>query len=174
MEQATPPSPQSQPTQSTQPNPTFDPTKPSITIPLDNQGNILKRNLVISLAVKNPTSLTTALLELLSPSPSTTQWTLDPAGHAITRSFTLNNAEQARLFRERISAVSDEMNHHAHVSQEAAAIAEKDTEEDIEARSAKTTAITVTATCTTHQPPGLSMRDVRLARRIDGLSLELG
>jgi pterin-4a-carbinolamine dehydratase len=177
MEQETTLSPPSLPTQSTQPNPTCDPTKPFITIPLDSQGSILKRNIVISPAVKNPTSLTTALLELLSPSPSPSplvaQWSLDPAGHAITRSYVLNNTEQARLFRERISAVSDEMNHHARVSLESAASA---AEEDTAASSTQATAMatTVTVTCTTHQPPGLSMRDVRLARRIDELSLELG
>jgi len=174
MEQETDPTP----TLPSQPNPTYDPTKPSITIPLDNQGSILKRNIVISPAVKNPTSLTTALLGLLSPSPSTAQWSLDPAGHAITRSYVLDTAEQARLFRERISTVSDEMNHHARVSLEAAvtgptaAAAEEDTEADL--GKATVTAITVIVTCTTHQPPGLSMRDVRLARRIDGLALELG
>jgi hypothetical protein len=84
MEQETTLSPPSLPTQSTQPHPTCDPTKPFITIPLDSQGSILKRNIVISPAVKNPTSLTTALLELLSPpqslnGPSTLLVTPSPA-----------------------------------------------------------------------------------------------
>ena len=132
-----------------------DPTRPTISIPIDNKGTLLKRNLVISSAVKNPSSLISGLTALLhrpnpptdNPHPTATPyWTLEPTNDAITRIFTFETEEQAHLFGDQIKAVSDEMDHHARVRLESHV---------------------VTITCTTRRPAGLSMRDVRLAEKVD-------
>lgn len=153
----------------------YDPNKPAFDIPLDNKGTILKCNLVISSAVKNPCSLITGLSELLrcpadamndlqTPSTPAPYWTLESTNDSIIRVFAFDTADQARLFRDRISAVSDEMDHHAHMSVNSAA--------DPSIPEGKVTRMTVT--CTTHRPPGLSMRDVRLAKKIDEIAEGLG
>lgn len=150
----------------------YDSTNPTIDIPLDNKGTILKRNLVVSSAVKKPSSLIAGLSELLycpndsthdPQTISTEYWTLELTGDSITRIFAFETEEQALLFHERIGAVSDEMDHHARMSLKGA---------DTEGGSGEVTRVTVT--CTTHRPPGLSMRDIRLAKRINELADGLG
>ncbi|ERF76765.1 hypothetical protein EPUS_02304 [Endocarpon pusillum Z07020] len=153
----------------------YDLNKPTFDIPLDNKGTILKCNLVISSAVKNPSSLITGLSELLrrpadatndlqTLSTSAPYWTLESTNDSIIRVFAFEAEEQARLFRDRISAVSDEMDHHARMSVDSAA--------DSSNPEGKVTRMTVT--CTTHRPPGLSMRDIRLARKINEIAEGLG
>lgn len=153
----------------------YDPNKPTFDIPLDNKGTILKCNLVISSAVKNPSSLITGLSELLrrpadatddmqTPSTPAPYWTLESTNDSILRVFAFEAEEQARVFRDRISAVSDDMDHHACMSVDSAA--------DSSNPEGKVTRMTVT--CTTHRPPGLSMRDIRLARKINEIAEGLG
>jgi 4a-hydroxytetrahydrobiopterin dehydratase len=152
------------------PSESHDPTKPTINIPMDNKGTILTRDIVISSAVKKPSTLIKGLLELMHRSSETNDdpqqttgtayWTLESAGNAITRTLTFKTEEDAKLFRDRIRIVSDEMDHHAHMSLEGA--------EGAPGAAGNVTRMKIT--CTTHRPPGLSMRDVRLARKINELA----
>lgn len=152
-----------------------DPGIPTIDIPLDNKGTTLTCYLVISSAVKNPSSLITGLSELLRHPANATNslqtastpapyWTLDPTHDSITRVFAFETEEQARLFHDRISVASDEMDHHAQVKVDSAA--------DSASSEAKVSRVTVA--CTTHRPPGLSMRDVRLARKVNEIWEDFG
>jgi pterin-4a-carbinolamine dehydratase len=141
---------------------THDPAKPTIDIPIDNKGTLFKRNLTLSSAVKDPSKLITGLSQLLRHPPplgddphttSTQSWTLEPTGDTITCIFVFETEEQALLLRKRISEVSDEMDHHASMR--------------LESEGDRTR---MTVTCTTHRPAGLSMRDIRLARRVTELA----
>lgn len=144
--------------------------------PLAENGTALSRqHLVISSAVKNPSSLLSALSKLLHlpeeeqqqpPPPSdgchafgTPYWTLAAKGDAIIRSCLFETEDRARLFCDRLAPVSDELDHHAHL--------------DVSGPLADTGFTLVNVTCTTHSPPGLSMRDIRLANRIDDLARPL-
>jgi pterin-4a-carbinolamine dehydratase len=148
-------------------SPEYDPNKPSIETPVDDKGILLKRNLVISSAVKEPSSLITGLSELLhrpqrpvsDPLPTrATYWTLEPKGDAITRVFAFTTGAEARRFRDQISTTGDKMNHHA------------STDLEQQSSGAPSGLTLVTVKCTTHRPAGLSMRDVRLAHRINELA----
>jgi 4a-hydroxytetrahydrobiopterin dehydratase len=146
---------------------THDPAKPTIEIPIDSKGTLLKRNLTLSSAVKDPSKLIAGLSQLLhrrplpsddsQPTSSTESWMLEPTGDTITRVFVFETEEQAFLLRKRIGEVSDEMDHHASMRLEP----ERDNTR-------------MTVTCTTHRPAGLSMRDIRLARRVDELADAVG
>jgi 4a-hydroxytetrahydrobiopterin dehydratase len=146
---------------------THDPAKPTIEIPIDNKGTLLKRNLTLSSTVKDPSKLIAGLSQLLhhrplpsddpQPTSSTESWTLEPTGDTITRVFVFETEEQAFLLRKRISEVSDEIDHHASMRLEPG----RDNTR-------------MTVTCTTHRPAGLSMRDIRLARRVNELADAMG
>jgi 4a-hydroxytetrahydrobiopterin dehydratase len=146
---------------------TPDPAKPTIEIPIDNKGTLLKRNLTLSSAVKDPSKLIAGLSQILhhrqlpsdnpQPTSSTESWMLEPTGDTITRVFVFETEEQAFLLRKRISEVSDEMDHHASMRLEPG----RDNTR-------------MTVTCTTHRPAGLSMRDIRLARRVNELADAMG
>lgn len=62
----------------------------------------------------------------------------------------------ARLFCDRLAAISDEMDHHARL--------------DLPDTLPESDFTVMHVTCTTHRPPGLSMRDIRLAKSIDELA----
>jgi pterin-4a-carbinolamine dehydratase len=147
-------------------SPEYDPNKPSVETPVD-KGTLLKRNLVISSTVKEPSSLITGLSELLrrpqlpvsDPLPTrATYWTLEPKGDAITRVFAFTTGTEARQFRDQISTTGDKMNHHA------------STDLEQQSSGAPSGLTLVTVKCTTHRPAGLSMRDVRLAHKINELA----
>lgn len=79
-------------------------------------------------------------------------WQLDPPeGASITRHFAFRCQQDRDRAAQLIQAVSDELNHHPHVARGA-------TPEH---------PFCMTITCTTHQPRGLSVRDARLATKID-------
>ena len=104
----------------------------------------------------NHDRLRKALEELLdrdSPSAAqhfrSNQWIIDPRGDAIHRHLSFATQDQAKLFRNELMKIADAMNHHPHV-----------TGHDH-----------ITVTSTTHNPQGLCMRDIKLARAIDELAM---
>lgn len=103
-------------------------------------------------AVEN---LMKGLPELLNPtanssgdgqSSRTGTWQIDDSGDTIHRHVSLNNEKAISSILEQIKTASSELNHdpHTHVD-----------------------GTHLTISCTTHVPPGLSMKDVKLARKID-------
>jgi len=111
----------------------------------------------------NREKLGCALEELLNLPPAngsthsdgSMTWLLDSAGDKIHRHFF--SADSADKFVVRVLSAADEIHHHPHITR---------------ARYKNMHCLTIT--CTTHQPPGLGMRDIRLARKIDELAHELG
>jgi pterin-4a-carbinolamine dehydratase len=85
-------------------------------------------------------------------------WSLALKGDTIMRFFALDTEADAARFVDSVLKVADEMNHHPEIATIADPI------HDIS--SLRYVAIS----CSTHRPPGLSMRDVRLARKIDELA----
>lgn len=75
-------------------------------------------------------------------------WTLRADGKAITRSFRFRDFAEAWAFMEQVAALAEAQDHHPEWS-------------NVYNR--------VEITLTTHEAGGLSARDVRLARGIDGL-----
>ena len=148
------------------PSETPDPNRPSINNPLGSKGPLSKRNVVISSAVKDPFSFIAALSRLLqcpekqptddSQALDTAYWTLGPRGDTITRSLVFQTDILASLFCDRLAVVSDEMDHHARL--------------DLPDTLPESGFTVRRVTCTTHRPPGLSMRDIRLAKVIDDLA----
>ncbi|EXJ92808.1 hypothetical protein A1O3_01362 [Capronia epimyces CBS 606.96] len=92
----------------------------------------------------------TLLVRSDSPSFGTLQWDLDPQGDAIHRHVALSSPGECDKLVQRIIAVADEMNHHPHIAREEGGSC-------------------LTITCTTHRPRGLSVRDTRLATRVNEL-----
>ncbi|RVX74532.1 hypothetical protein B0A52_01658 [Exophiala mesophila] len=83
---------------------------------------------------------------------SSPSWQLDfPEGASITRHFEFKSQQDRDRAVQLVKTVSDEMDHHPHVA--------------LGATSDHPFCMTIT--CTTHQPRGLSVRDTRLAARID-------
>ncbi len=75
-------------------------------------------------------------------------WTLRADGKAITRSFRFRDFAEAWAFMEQVAALAEAQDHHPEWS-------------NVYNR--------VEITLTTHDAGGLSARDVRMARAIDGL-----
>ena len=112
----------------------------------------------------NTEKLAVALASLLSapdsdpsahPTFGTAQWELDSLGDAIHRHISVSSPEEGEKIIQLIMAESEKLNHHPH-------IARSDSEGSC-----------MTITCTTHSPRGLSVRDTRLAKRIDDILAEV-
>ena len=102
--------------------------------------------------------LAVALASLLSapdsdpsthPTFGTLQWELDSLGDAIHRHIAVSSPDESESVVQLIMVESEKLNHHPH-------IARSDSEGSC-----------MTITCTTHSPRGLSVRDTRLAMKID-------
>lgn len=99
-------------------------------------------------AVEN---LMKSLPELLSSdnsAPESGTWQLDESGDTIHRHVSMSKKDHIPSILQQIGDVADELKHdpHTHVD-----------------------GTNLTISCTTHVPPGLSMKDVKLARRIDAI-----
>lgn len=106
-------------------------------------------------AKANPAKLAPALTELLSwPS----RWSLDANGVILHRHFYVNNDTYWSLKTE-ITDSANLMNHHPHV---VFAGLRSEGEHDRLSHDRL-----LTLSCTTHTPPGLGMRDVKLANKIE-------
>lgn len=103
--------------------------------------------------LSNDTS--TATCETPSASFGTSHWILDPLGDAIHRHLALTSPEDCDRVEKAIMEEADKMNHHPHIAR----VSDNDQQ----------TIDCLTVTCTTHSPRGLSVRDTRLAARIDEL-----
>ncbi|KIW17117.1 hypothetical protein PV08_04308 [Exophiala spinifera] len=84
------------------------------------------------------------------------RWILDPLGDAIHRHLALSSAEECDRVERAIMEEADKMNHHPHIARVS----------DDNSQHLKNC---LTVTCTTHSPRGLSIRDTRLAAKIDEL-----
>ena len=144
----------------------LDETKPYISWK-DVRGQHRGVNIHVS-AKTQPEKLITALKTLLpkvdcpikSPEPPFKVdvpfdgWYLSPSADAIHRTFGLETETAQRDSLASIKETADEMNHHPHI--------------EIQSPPPnKAHPWILHVTCTTHRPPGLSMRDVRLAGKID-------
>jgi pterin-4a-carbinolamine dehydratase len=78
-------------------------------------------------------------------------------GATILRFFAFNSEADAANFIESVRRAADEMDHHPEI----ACLADRRT---------NSTLRYVAVSCSTHRPPGLSMRDVRLAKKINELA----
>lgn len=126
----------------------------------------VRRNVKVS-AKANVDKLTAALSPLLSfhtssakstESAGSRAWHLDLPGSAINRFFAFDSEANANKFVDSVRTAADEMDHHPDIATSASRIQD-------------TNAMRYVAiSCSTHRPPGLSMRDVRLARKIDELA----
>lgn len=85
----------------------------------------------------------------------TTNWIVDELGEAIHRHFAVG-PELARTTIDRINTIADAMNHHPHINKQ-------------NCTSGSEQLVHFTVTCTTHNPKGLGMRDVKLARAINSM-----
>ena len=125
-------------------------------------------NVIVSEKTK-PETLTAALSPLLAlPSGreessgekvsfGSMVWRLTKNMNSISRPFSFENEADAASFVEAVSAAAEEINHHP----------------DIIKRRYKTDTYVVIS-CSTHHPPGMSMRDVRLAKKINELAATYG
>jgi pterin-4a-carbinolamine dehydratase len=147
--------------------PSFRDADPSL--PLVEYDSLLgrvRRNVFVS-AKTSPETLTTQLSPLLSahmPALKSTRsvgskgWSLALKGDTIIRFFAFDTEADAARFVDSVLKVADEMNHHPEIATIADPIHD-------------TSPLRyVAVSCSTHRPPGLSMRDVRLARKIDELA----
>jgi 4a-hydroxytetrahydrobiopterin dehydratase len=126
----------------------------------------VRRNVLVS-AKTRPETLTTQLSPLLSahmPALRTTRsvgsngWSLAQKGDTIIRFFAFDTEADAASFIDSVLKVADEMDHHPEIATIADPIHD-------------TSPLRYVAiSCSTHRPPGLSMRDVRLARKIDEIA----
>ena len=142
---------------------------PDLSLPLveyDSSLGRVRRNVLVS-AKTSPETLTTQLSPLLSahmPALKSTRsigskgWSLALKGDTIIRFFAFDTEADATRFVDSVLKVADEMNHHPEIATIADPIHD-------------TSPLRYVAiSCSTHRPPGLSMRDVRLARKIDELA----
>ncbi|OAP60311.1 hypothetical protein AYL99_05313 [Fonsecaea erecta] len=83
----------------------------------------------------------------------TTQWHLDALGDAIHRHTAHPSAKEREEAEKLIMAEAEEMNHHPHIARGEFGGEDK----------------YMTITCTTHSPRGLSVRDTRLAHKINAI-----
>ncbi|EXJ58295.1 hypothetical protein A1O7_05720 [Cladophialophora yegresii CBS 114405] len=82
----------------------------------------------------------------------TVEWHLDSEGDAIHRHTALPSTTELNVIQDLIMRRADEMGHHPHISRGTI-------EEEADTY--------MTITCTTHSPRGLSVRDMRLAQKIN-------
>ena len=142
---------------------------PDPSLPLVEYDSLLgrvRRNVLVS-AKTSPETLTTQLSPLLSahmPALKSTRsvgskgWSLALKGDTIIRFFAFDTEADAARFVDSVLKVADEMNHHPEIATIADPIHD-------------TSPLRYVAiSCSTHRPPGLSMRDVRLAKKIDELA----
>ena len=87
------------------------------------------------------------------------QWRLDEAGDAINRYLIFNSESDADSFITAVQEAADKANHHPSIVKELLQQSDE--------------ACLIIVVCSTHRPPGLSMRDIRLARSIDELVASL-
>ncbi|KIW66799.1 hypothetical protein PV04_06093 [Phialophora macrospora] len=80
------------------------------------------------------------------------EWYLDPEGDTIHRHIALPSAGELNTIEELILRRADEMDHHPHINRG-----------KVEDRAD----MCMTITCTTHSPRGLSVRDMKLAQKIN-------
>lgn len=80
--------------------------------------------------------------------PGIASWRLDDSGDTIHRHVSLDAENDVSGILQQIEAASRELNHDPHTYVDGTHM---------------------TISCTTHVPPGLSMKDVKLAKRIDGI-----
>lgn len=148
-------------------NPNFRDTNPSSPfVEYDGLLGRIRRNVLVS-AKTRPETLTTQLSPLLSahmPALKSTRsvgskgWSLALKGDTIIRFFAFDTEADAARFVESVLKAADEMDHHPEIATIADPIHD-------------TSPLRYVAiSCSTHRPPGLSMRDVRLARKIDELA----
>ena len=107
-------------------------------------------------AKANPAKLAPALTELLSwPS----RWRLDDNGVILHRHLRVTNPVYISIAKETADSAT-QMNHHPHVAFSSLSS---------ETAQAHPTLpdLVLTISCTTHDPPGLGMRDVKLAHKIE-------
>jgi 4a-hydroxytetrahydrobiopterin dehydratase len=141
-----------------------DPSRPIVEY--DTLNGRVRRNIKVS-AKTNANTLVTALSPLLSAptsklksikSVSSSGWQLQPDDASIIRFFAFDSEADATKFVASVRTAADEMDHHPEIATSVA-------------RTDDTTPVgCVAISCSTHRPPGLSMRDVRLARKIDELT----
>jgi 4a-hydroxytetrahydrobiopterin dehydratase len=141
-----------------------DPSLPLVEY--DSSRGRVRRNVLVS-AKTRPETLTTQLSPLLSahmPALKSTRsvgskgWSLALKGDTIIRFFAFDTEADAARFVDSVRKVADEMDHHPEIVTIADPIHD-------------TSPLRYVAiSCSTHRPPGLSMRDVRLARKIDELA----
>lgn len=79
---------------------------------------------------------------------TTRGWDLDEYGDTIHRYVEVTSEQDTTSILDQIAAAAKELKHDPHIHAEAKQL---------------------TISCTTHMPPGLSMKDVKLARMIDGI-----
>lgn len=102
------------------------------------------------------TKLTEELISLLEVSPgSPAVWTLDMQGDAVHCAAVVPTRAEADKIKSRITVIADEMKHHPHVSADDMVLG-----------------CQMLITCTTHNPKGLGLRDVRLAAAVSGVMKE--
>ena len=147
------------------PNP--DPSLPIVEYKTIN--GTCRRNVKVS-AKTNAETLTAALSPLISAYTSRRKglgearsvgsgwWTLEKDAATIIRCFAFRGEPDATKFTDSVRSAADEMDHHPQIH----TIADR-VRTNVPFRF-------VAISCTTHRPPGLSMKDVRLARKIDELA----
>ena len=142
-----------------------DPTLPIVEY--DTRRGRVRRHVRVS-AKTNAQTLTAAMSGLLTAHMSalkSTQsvgskgWDLESDGAAINRFFAFENEADSTMFIDSVRTAADEMDHHPEISTSA----DRRRQDNPVMRY-------VMVSCSTHRPPGLSMRDVRLARRIDEIA----
>ena len=93
-------------------------------------------------------------------------WQLETLGDAIYTVRYFNNPDDADNAASRIMDAANKLNHHPHVSHFQCALPGEEHQ--------STTTQLMLITCTTHQPRGLGLRDVSLAKAIDEVLLAYG
>lgn len=104
----------------------------------------------------DPSKLTEELKALLTTSRETPAiWTLDAQGDAVHCAAVVPTRAEAEKISERTMIIANEMNHHPHISKDEMVLG-----------------CQMLITCTTHNPAGLGLRDVRLATSISRIIKE--
>jgi len=108
-----------------------------------------KPKAVENLLASLPGLLTDADIPISAIRTFTTEgWDLDESGDTIHRYVEVDSEQAISSILDQIRTASNELGHDPHVH---------------------TDGKQLTISCTTHVPPGLSMKDVKLAKRIDGI-----
>lgn len=134
----------------------FDPSLPHVSVPSEN--GFLHRNIRASYP-KNAHKVVGELNALFAEQSSNVShkcWTLEPSCDAISRFIMLSSREQVAAFAGEILNAADELNHHPSVT--------------VCEGPGGGSASVILITCATHRPTGLSVKDPRLARKIDEIA----